>query len=237
MTVFDDLLRVQEHDTRIDQLRHRRDTLPQRARLTEIAGQVAGFERDAGQAGSDRDELAREQKLHEDEVASLGDKRMSAQAKLYGGDVSNPRELQALQEEVEALGRRVGHLDDRTLELMEQIEPLDGRLAEVASSASAARAEAESVEAQLTAAEAEIDAEIDSERVAREQLIGDVAPELRAEYEQLRGQSGGVAIARLTGAQCGGCHLSLSAMEVARIRKLSPDEPVHCEECGRLLAR
>ncbi len=237
MSAFDDLLVVQDHDTRIDQLRHRRETLPQRARLVEIGEQVAGLDREAAEASVARDELAQEQKLHEDEVASLGDRKMSAQAKLYGGEVGNPRELQALQEEIDALGRRVDHLEDRTIELMEQIEPLDGRLAEVASSAAAARTEAESVEAQLTAAEAEIDAEIDSERVAREQLIGDVAPELRAEYEQLRGQGGGVAIARLTGAQCGGCHLSLSAMEVARIRKLSPDEPVHCEECGRLLAR
>ena len=236
MTVFDDLLVVQEHDTRIDQLRHRRETLPERARLVEIDEQVAGLEREAAEASVARDELAREQKLHEDEVASLGDRKMSAEAKLYGGEVSNPRELQALQEEIEALGRRVGHLEDRTLELMEQIEPLDARLAEAASGVASARAEAESVEAQLTAAEAEVDAEIDGERAAREQLIADVAPELRAEYDQLRGQSG-VAIARLTGAQCGGCHLSLSAMEVARIRKLSPDEPVHCEECGRLLAR
>jgi len=236
MTVFDDLLVVQEHDTRIDQLRHRRETLPERARLVEIDEQVAGLEREAAEASVARDELAREQKLHEDEVASLGDRKMSAEAKLYGGEVSNPRELQALQEEIEALGRRVGHLEDRTLDLMERIEPLDARLAEAASGVASARAEAESVEAQLTAAEAEVDAEIDGERAAREQLIADVAPELRAEYDQLRGQSG-VAIARLTGAQCGGCHLSLSAMEVARIRKLSPDEPVHCEECGRLLAR
>ena len=236
MTVFDDLLVVQEHDTRIDQLRHRRETLPERARLVEIGDQVAGLEREAAEASVARDELAREQKLHEDEVASLGDRKMSAEAKLYGGEVSNPRELQALQEEIEALGRRVGHLEDRTLDLMERIEPLDARLAEAASGVASARAEAESVEAQLTAAEAEVDAEIDGERAAREQLIADVAPELRAEYDQLRGQSG-VAIARLTGAQCGGCHLSLSAMEVARIRKLSPDEPVHCEECGRLLAR
>jgi len=237
MTVFDDLLVVQEHDTRIDQLRHRRETLPQRARLVEIGEQVAGLERVAAEASAARDELAREQKLHEDEVASLGDRKMSAEAKLYGGEVSNPRELQALQEEIEALGRRVDHLEDRTLDLMEQIEPLDARLAEAASGVASARAEAESVEGQLTAAEAEVDAEIDGERAAREQRIADVAPELRAEYEQMRGQSGGIAIARLTGAQCGGCHLSLSAMEVARIRKLSPDVPVHCEECGRLLAR
>lgn len=237
MTVFDDLLVVQEHDTRIDQLRHQRETLPQRERLSEIADQIAGFEQEARTAAAERDDLVREQKLHEDEVASLGDRKMSAEAKLYGGEVSNPRELQALQEEIEALGRRTNHLDDRTLELMERIEPLDVRLAGLEGSIGAARSESDGVEVELTAAEAEIDAEIDRERSARDAATADVPPDLLTEYEQLRGPGGGVAIARLTGSQCGGCHLSLSAVEVARIRKLSPDEPVHCEECGRLLAR
>jgi hypothetical protein len=39
------------------------------------------------------------------------------------------------------------------------------------------------------------------------------------------------------GSACQGCHLALPAVEVDRIRKLSVDEAVHCEECGRLLVR
>ena len=61
--------------------------------------------------------------------------------------------------------------------------------------------------------------------------------ELWPEYDALRSQLGGVAVARLAGATCQGCHLALSAVEVDRIRKLPVDEPVHCEECGRLLVR
>ena len=64
-----------------------------------------------------------------------------------------------------------------------------------------------------------------------------VDPELLAEYDELRKRSGGIAIARLVGGSCGGCHLRLPAVDVDRIKKLSPDAPAHCEECGRLLAR
>jgi predicted nucleic acid-binding Zn-ribbon protein len=61
---------------------------------------------------------------------------------------------------------------------------------------------------------------------------------LVAEYEALRRQLGGVAVAPLTDSgACGGCHLVLSAMERDRIKKLPDDARVTCEECGRLLVR
>ena len=237
MSAFDDLLVVQDHDTRIDQLRHRRDTLPERARLVEIGEQVAGLDREAAEASVARDELAQEQKLHEDEVASLGDRKMSAQAKLYGGEVGNPRELQALQEEINALGRRVDHLEDRTIELMEQIEPLDAELAQAAATRADLDQRGGGLRAQIAEEEVAIEGELERVRSERATLAATVEPELLAEYDTLRPQSGGIAIARLVGGSCGGCHLGLSAVEVDRIKKLPPEAPAHCEECGRLLAR
>ena len=64
---------------------------------------------------------------------------------------------------------------------------------------------------------------------------GGVDSTLLSEYESLRAARGGVGVARLSGTQCGGCHLALSAVEVSRIRKLADGEVTHCEECGRLL--
>ena len=83
----------------------------------------------------------------------------------------------------------------------------------------------------------EIEADLERVRTERAAIAGEVEPELLAEYDRLRPQSGGIAIARMVGGSCGGCHLSLSAVEVDRIKKLPPEAPAHCEECGRLLAR
>ena len=44
-------------------------------------------------------------------------------------------------------------------------------------------------------------------------------------------------MARLVGTNCGGCHLTLSAVELDRIRHQPGDAVVLCEECGRLLVR
>jgi uncharacterized protein len=51
----------------------------------------------------------------------------------------------------------------------------------------------------------------------------------------LRHDLGGIAVARLVGTNCGGCHLTLSAVELDRIRHEPGDAVVICEECGRLL--
>ena len=47
----------------------------------------------------------------------------------------------------------------------------------------------------------------------------------------------GVAVARLVGSHCDGCHLTLPAMELDRIRHLPEGELVTCEQCGRILVR
>ncbi|MDZ7733961.1 MAG: C4-type zinc ribbon domain-containing protein [Acidimicrobiia bacterium] len=64
-----------------------------------------------------------------------------------------------------------------------------------------------------------------------------VSPAHLEEYEKLRRQLGGIGVAPLEGGTCGGCNLTLSAVERDRIKSEPPDAVIHCEECGRLLVR
>ena len=59
--------------------------------------------------------------------------------------------------------------------------------------------------------------------------------DLLARYEQLRSKLGGTGAARLVGGSCSGCHLTLSSMELDRVRKAPPDAVITCEQCGRIL--
>jgi predicted nucleic acid-binding Zn-ribbon protein len=234
---WDDLLIVQEHDTRVDQILHRQETLPERAELDKVMAQVSAVEAEAAEVEGRRHELGRAQQRIEDEIGSLGERASAHDKQLYSGTIANPRELQSLQDEIAALKRRIGQLEDQELEVMEQIEPLDADLARL----TADRAELDERGGALRVAIAEAEVALEDElavvRTERDAAASAVDPDLLAEYGRLRSRAGGIAIARLVGAQCGGCHLSLPAVEVARIKRLPGDEPVHCEECGRLLAR
>ena len=237
MTRWDDLLAVQEHDTTIDQLVHRRAHLPARTELDGVMAELAGVEASAAEVESVRHDLGRDQQKLEDEIGTLNERANQHDKTLYSGTIGNPRELQSLQDEIASLKRRISQLEDREIEIMEQIEPLDAQLSTFAASRATLDERGGALRAQIAEEEVAIESQLGQVRGERDALVSSVAPELLDEYEELRKRSGGIAIARLVGGSCGGCHLSLSAVDIDRIKKLPPDAPAHCEECGRLLAR
>ncbi|HEY4376804.1 MAG TPA: hypothetical protein VGM93_06580, partial [Acidimicrobiales bacterium] len=200
---LEQLLVVQQHDTRIDQLRHRHDTLPVRTELVAAHAAAAALAQRQARTEAAHHDLVRRQMAIEDEVASILDKRISVEGTLYGGSVSNPRELQALQDELASLARRASQLEDQIIELMEQVEPLDAELAQIAEQGDAGQDELIRLEAAVIQEEADIAAELVSEGELRAAAIDGIPESLVKEYDSLRGPRGGVAIARLEGSQCG----------------------------------
>lgn len=237
MGASDVLLQLQELDSTLDQLRHRRDTLPERAGRDEARTAAAR----AGVAVDDTfarlHQLQTAQKALEDEAASLADKVTHVERMLYGGTVKAAKELQAYQADLEMLQRRAGTLDDEILELMEQVEPVEVELALRKSEREAAHATLERAEESLLVAEAEIDAEVARVDGARAELAEGIAGDALAQYEQLRAGLGGVGAARLSGARCEGCHLEIPSAQLEEVRRAPDDQVVTCPECGRILVR
>jgi predicted nucleic acid-binding Zn-ribbon protein len=237
MSRWDALLSLQEHDTTTDQLVHRRAHLPALAELEQIMGELTALEATTAEVQARRHDLGRDQQRLEDEIANLNDKAIKHDKTLYGGTIGNPRELQALQDEIGALKRRIHQLEDQELELMEQIEPLDAELGTSERTRADLDARGSALRAQIAEEQVAIDADLERVSAERAAIAEGIEPDLLSEYDTLRPQSGGIAIARLVSGHCGGCHLGLSAVEIDRIKKLPPEAPAHCEECGRLLAR
>jgi predicted nucleic acid-binding Zn-ribbon protein len=235
MSDLEGLLRVQELDTAADQLRHRRANLPERALLEESLGASADADGAHAEATRRSRELAAAQERLEEEIAGLEARAEHVSRALSTGTV--PRELQALQEELDGIRRRQRHLEDQELELMEQAEPVEADRVRLEAERTEHDGRAATYLAAIAEAEAAIDSELAERTSEREDAAAAVPAALLGEYESLRKRMGGVAAARLVGGTCQGCHLSLSAVEVDRIKHLPPDEPVHCEECGRLLVR
>lgn len=237
MSRWDALLSLQEHDTAAAQLVHRRAHLAALDALEQVMGDVRRLEATVAEVEAGRHELARGQQRLEDEISSLTDRAGHHDKTLYSGTIGNPRELQTLQDEIAALKRRISQLEDQELELMEQIEPLDAELGRAARERTDLHDRGTALRGQIVEEEVAIDGELARVRAERDALAGGIEAELRPQRLVLGEQLGGIAIARLVGGSCGGCHLGLSAVEVDRIKKLPPEAPAHCEECGRLLAR
>jgi predicted nucleic acid-binding Zn-ribbon protein len=231
---LEQLLAVQERDAALERLRHRRATLPERAALADAEAAGAGIRNRLAELAVPRDELARVQRKHEDEAQSLAEQAGAVEKRMYSGEVSSPRELQAMQADVEQLRRHQRTVEERALETMEQLEPLQAEAGELEAALGRSDAAVAEARAALTGAEAVVDGEIGAEQHARDDAAAALGnPGLLADYERRRTQGQGAA--RLVGNTCQSCHLTIPATEVDRIRKAPEGTVAYCDNCGAIL--
>jgi predicted nucleic acid-binding Zn-ribbon protein len=231
------LLAVQELDSRADHLRHQRASLPEIVRIAELEtgrGDVDDRLRDARIVV---DDLTVEQKKADADVEQVKVRRTRDRDRMDQGLISNPKDLERMQHELESLERRINSLEDAELEIMEQLEEAQGTV----DTLTAQLAETDSRIAELAVVRdgrwVEIDASLIETEAARATAVEGMPEDLLALYERLRVQKGGVGAAALRARQCGGCQLTIDAAELGVIRAAAADEVIRCEECQRILVR
>lgn len=235
MTLQSDLLALQRSDTRLDQLRHRRAHLPERAEMQALDAALADLRADLEKLRTRQTDLSRSQSRLELEVTSIEDRRADIDRKLAAGTV--PRELQALMEEGEALKRRQRALEDELLEIMELAEPVSAQVSAFEQQESELADRRATGKQHLDVADTDVVSELTTVEAQRATHASAVPAAALKEYDRLRARLDGVAVSELVGTTCTGCHTTLAAMEVERIRREPPDTMVYCEPCGRIVVR
>jgi predicted nucleic acid-binding Zn-ribbon protein len=227
------LLELQEEDTAIRLLDHRRDALPEGRRLRETNERLAELSADVAIAERQRTEMTREQSRLEGEVEILDGKIEREDKRLFSGSVANPKELSSLQAEVQMLKARRSGLEDELLEVMVRRDQAEETLAKLRAEHASTSEESAALAAQVGALVADIEAERATHGARRSQLAAEIPENLLSLYEGLRAQKGGVGAAALVDGTCQGCHTRLPAREVER---LSAEGGLQrCESCRRIL--
>jgi predicted nucleic acid-binding Zn-ribbon protein len=168
------------------------------------------------------------------EAKSLDSKIKDLESRLYGGRVSNPKELDGLEKDVQMHKRRRSEMDDTLLALMESLE-------ETTRQQAAATSALEKVEATRAGEVAQLDRERESINRRIEEL-GQESAQARAlldadalrQYDHLRRTKGGRAVAQAKSDSCGVCGVTVPTGLLNRVH--GGDEIVLCTSCGRMLA-
>jgi predicted nucleic acid-binding Zn-ribbon protein len=227
------ILELQAADTLANQLRHRRDHLPEQEQLAEARSRHADWERRRDVLRRRLAELESVISRAESESHEIDVQRTRLEKQLKS--VFSPREAEALMHEIALLNERRGGLDDAELSALEEQADIDDDLtahAEAEDGLTSAVAVAEEAAAQ---AAAQIDAELADIESRHEELRAAVDAGLLEKYDQLRGHNV-VAAAALHGNRCEGCYLDLSAVELDEVRAAARDGGLaDCPHCGRLL--
>lgn len=224
------LYRLQNLDTRIDQIE---------ARLTEIAKKLSDDRRvrRAKKILEQTQEKAKRARIQlgqiEDKVEAQRIKRKTNQSMLFSGKIKNPKELQDLQMESEAIKRYIAQLEDEQLEAMIANEAAENAEKQAKKDLGQAQARASEENASLLGEKEKIEEE--HERLLREKEAVLQAIPLQALklYQQLRKTKRGTAVTKVADGGCSICGQSLTPADLQSIR--ASNRLVFCPSCGRIL--
>lgn len=231
------LLDLQEVDATLDQLAHKLATLPESRALTALTDLYDDLAARQGRLQTEIADLGREQRKAEADVEQVRSRRTRNQERIDAGQVGDPRQLQAMQHEIETLDRRVSDLEDVELDVMERLENAQAEFLEQAHELDRLAAEITETTAARDAVAADIATRRSAAEAARESLAAEVPDPLRSLYEKLRAQLGGIGVGMIKHKRCTGCQLNIGAADLARMAAAPSDEILRCEECNRILVR
>ena len=235
VTELQQLLVLQDLDTRADQLRYRTSHLAERTALTATENALAALAAEQTQQESDQAALEAQQADLETSIATMRTKEAGLAAQLSKSIV--PKEAETLQAELISLKLRRAAAEDDELAIMERLEPIESKLTQLAAQKVPLVAQQDAETDALGSASANVAKQLAGVIIERAAAAADLPAALVTRYEKMRGHLDGVAVARLDHATCLGCNMKLSSKETEALKAAAADELVECEQCGRLLVR
>lgn len=224
------LSRLQHVDTHLDRAH---------ARLKEIAAilsedaDVRQAEAALQQASQKLEDCKKALRKADEDTKAQRAKIEVTDAELYGGKVRNPKELQDLQRESEALRRYLEVLEERQLEVMLAVDELETARAQAQRQLDELMARRIQAHAALNGEKSALMKEIETLRAERQAALNPISAEDLAHYEALRKRRAGIAVATVRDRSCSACGTQLSTSQFQAA--LSLQELIHCDTCGRIL--
>ena len=233
MRGLDRILGLQELDTAIARLDHRREQLEAGEELSALRKEMEEADARLGEIRLASDAVAAESRRLEHEIESMNAKLDAEQKRMYDGSIANPKELEALQHEIASLTQRRARAEDDLLEQMVRKDDLDGRGTEADKDATVARARVEEVGGDAVKELDQVGAELAARRAERDALVTEFDEELLDLYDELRESKHGVGAAAIVDGVCQACHEKLSAVELDRLKRTEGVK--RCEYCRRIV--
>jgi len=224
------LFRLQQLDTQIERANSRLEEIDRALnddqRLLHARKKYENAKEEAKQMRIELNQI-------EDKVEAQRIKRKKSQAALFSGKIKNPKELQDLQMETEAIKRYISQLEDEQLEAMIAYEKAENVEKQAEKSLKQAKGTAAEDNAALLGEQSQLKKEL--ERMTREKdaVLQSIPSQALKLYDQLRKTKRGTAVVAVKDEACGICGQSLTPAEKQSVR--ASNQLVHCSSCGRIL--
>jgi predicted nucleic acid-binding Zn-ribbon protein len=223
-----------EADRWIDRVQSQRSHLPEMTELTTVEEELRGLLKALTEAQTARAPVrtAYEDAQHEAERMAT---RASELEKTLAVSTANARELNALQRELEHVRELQGRSEDRELDYLLAVEPLDEAVDSIKARAQPLVVRRADLQNSVAALQGTLDDEVTSLRDERAVRAAALSPELLARYDSALVRGGTSGAAQVVGGRCDGCRIALSPLDLDRWKGVPAGTFMDCAECGRLL--
>lgn len=199
----------------------------------ETQGGLSELREESDRARTRALEVQVEHRRLESEAATLRERLRLLEERLYGGAITNVRELTAVESEHSAARRAVAQVEETLAPAMAAVTEAQGRYEELTGRLTERETVWTAAELLLRARRDELAKEIEEftrEREAAAEAISETDLSL---YESLLVRKGGVAVVRVSRGVCQGCRVRLPLRELSLLH--GPNGLVSCSSCGRIL--
>ena len=173
------------------------------------------------------------QKEAEWALEELEQRLKQQQQRLYGGSVTNPKELHALQQDIQHLLAQQTRQEESALEMIEAAEALREVEMRKAEALQAAKKSWEEANLADTLRRQQLEGKHQELRIKREKLANALDGELIRRYESMRKPKQGRVVSKVEQNSCQWCRVILTPSELQRVRMST--ELQTCSNCGRIL--
>lgn len=217
-------------DAAIVDIRHKAASMdPGRKIMAEIEKLTAAYEDLNAKAKALSSELA-DLELQQKGIEA---KLKKIDADLYGGKVVNPREVEDLQHQIEALKKQRAKNDERILELWELVPPAEKAAKEAMAPIEAKKKELAEHQKKMLELKKQLETEFKQLQAKRPAAAQAVGAGLLAKYDAIRQKHGGIGMTTVD--KKGNCTMCGTLLPKKTVEAALEDKVVTCDECHRIV--
>jgi len=221
-------------DRWIDRVTSQRNHLPEMAELATLEEELRELIKAMKEAQTAQAPLRAAYEDAKNEADRLSHRAEDLE-KTLATSTAGARELSAIQTELDHLHELLGKVEDRELQYLLELEPIEETLDAIKRRAQPQierRLELQDIIVEL---QATLDEELVSLRALRGERAAALAPALLARYDAAFVRAGTSGAANVDAGRCDGCRIALAPLDHDRWKVQSAETFMACPECGRLL--
>ena len=169
----------------------------------------------------------------ESKIQELQNKKTDIQKKIYGGLVSNVRELQALKNEDDQLEKDINELNNYANKFLSKLSLMEENLDKITQEVDILKENWNKNFPELEKRSEDLEISIKENMSNRDILLNSIPDDLSMIYQRLLKAKDNIAVSKVSAGTCSVCHVKfpLSTEKELMLGK----EIVFCDNCGRIL--